>query len=121
MRRIVKNAAPRPRTRSLPFNCPIARSLNGSSERPASGSNPVQFGFGHKRKNGKCAMARIDFASLPRKHPWAQCGEPIAAPEWVEAEASRTFYLWRCRACDYRFEAVAYFDDSATDNEALAA
>jgi len=65
-------------------------------------------------------MARIDFSSLPRENPCAQCGNPIAIPEWVEAEAGRTSYLWRCRACDYRFEAVAYFDSEA-DREALAA
>ena len=65
-------------------------------------------------------MARVDFFSSPRKNPCAQCGELIAAPEWVEAEPSRTFYLWRCRACDYRFEAVAYFD-TQPDQEALAA
>jgi ribosomal protein L37AE/L43A len=65
-------------------------------------------------------MAKMDFFSLPRKNPCAQCGEPIAAPEWVEAEPGRTFYLWRCRACDYRFEAVAYFDGQP-DEDALAA
>jgi hypothetical protein len=74
----------------------------------------------HKKRKGRCAMARIDFSSLPRENPCAQCGTPIAVPEWVEAEAGRTFYLWRCRACDYRFEAVAYFD-SETNREALAA
>jgi len=65
-------------------------------------------------------MARTDFASLPRENPCAQCGKPIAVPEWVEAEAGRTSYLWRCRVCDYSFEAVAYFDSQA-DQEALAA
>jgi hypothetical protein len=65
-------------------------------------------------------MARIDFNSLPRENPCAQCGAPIAIPDWVEAEPRRTFYLWRCRACCYRFEAVAYFD-SQTEHEALAA
>jgi hypothetical protein len=73
-----------------------------------------------QKRKGRCAMARIDFSSLPRENPCAQCGTPIAVPEWVEAEAGRTFYLWRCRACDYRFEAVAYFD-SETNREALAA
>ena len=33
----------------------------------------------------------------------------------------RISYLWHCRACDYRFEAMAFFDDSDTDPEALAA
>ena len=45
----------------------------------------------------------------------------IAMPDWVEPGASRVAYLWYCRACDYRFEAVAYFDDRAVDQEALAA
>jgi C4-type Zn-finger protein len=30
-------------------------------------------------------------------------------------------YLWQCQACNYRFEAVAFFDDSQSDREALAA
>ena len=59
--------------------------------------------------------------SLPRKNPCAQCGQSIALPEWVEQEVGRTFYLWRCMACDYRFEAVAYFDSEQADNEAIAA
>jgi ribosomal protein L37AE/L43A len=33
----------------------------------------------------------------------------------------RSSYLWHCRACDYRFEAAAFFDDSQPDREALAA
>ena len=37
-----------------------------------------------------------------------------------KAEAGRTFYLWRCRACGYRFEAVAYFECEA-ERESLAA
>jgi hypothetical protein len=61
------------------------------------------------------------FGDLPRHNPCAQCGEPIALPDWVEPGASRVAYLWYCRACDYRFEAVAYFDDRTVDQEALAA
>jgi hypothetical protein len=64
-------------------------------------------------------MARTDFGSLPRENPCAQCGEPIGVPEWIESEASRTRYLWHCLACDYRFEAVAIFEDA--DQDALAA
>jgi hypothetical protein len=64
-------------------------------------------------------MARIDFGYLPHENPCAQCGKPIAAPEWVESGPRRTSYLWQCRACDYRF--VAFFDDSQPDREALAA
>jgi ribosomal protein L37AE/L43A len=66
-------------------------------------------------------MALSAFGDLPRDNPCAQCGEPIAMPDWVEPGASRVAYLWYCRACDYRFEAVAYFDDRAVDQEALAA
>jgi len=42
-------------------------------------------------------------------------------PEWVESEPGRTFYLWRCMACDYRFESVAYFEPHEADGEAIAA
>ena len=66
-------------------------------------------------------MAGMRFRSLPRENPCAQCGRPIALPEWVEAEPGRTSYLWRCMACDYRFEAVAYFEQVEADNEAIAA
>src|ERR1700749_2665976 len=65
-------------------------------------------------------MAGTGFRSLPRKNPGAQCGRSIGLPEWVEAEPGRTFYLWRCMACDYRFESVAYFDSQEAD-EAIAA
>jgi ribosomal protein L37AE/L43A len=64
-------------------------------------------------------MARADFASLPQGNPCAQCGKPIAAPDWVEAGPRRVSYLWQCRACDYQFEAVAFFDEA--EPEALAA
>jgi len=66
-------------------------------------------------------MARIEFGSLPRENPCAQCSKPIAAPEWVETGAGRTSYLWQCRACGYRFESMAFFADSEPDHEALAA
>ena len=29
-------------------------------------------------------MARIDFGYLPKENPCAQCGKPIASPEWIE-------------------------------------
>jgi ribosomal protein L37AE/L43A len=70
---------------------------------------------------GRKAMASMKFGSLPRENPCAQCGQPIALPEWIEREPSRTFYLWRCLACDYRFEAIAYFEESEQSDEALAA
>jgi rubredoxin len=56
---------------------------------------------------------------LPRNNPCAQCGQPIPFPDWVENGARRAAYLWQCRACDYRFEAVAFFADH--DANALAA
>jgi ribosomal protein L37AE/L43A len=56
---------------------------------------------------------------LPHGNPCAQCGKPIAAPEWVETEPHRASYLWHCQACDYRFEAIAYFAES--DQQAIAA
>jgi hypothetical protein len=72
-----------------------------------------------KKQEGRQTMARMDPGYLPQGNPCAQCGKPIAAPEWVEDGPRRTSYLWHCSACDYRFEAVAFFEDSAP--EALAA
>jgi hypothetical protein len=79
------------------------------------------FRFKTKKAKGRCIMASMDLGSLPYKNPCAQCGKPIAAPEWIEAGPRRASYLWHCWACDYRFEAVAFFDDSQQDGEALAA
>jgi hypothetical protein len=67
-------------------------------------------------------MVRVDFGYVPLRNPCAQCGKPITAPEWVEESGPRRIsYLWHCWACDYRFEAVAVFDDSRSASEALAA
>lgn len=66
-------------------------------------------------------MSRMDLGYLPQRNPCAQCGKPIAAPEWIENGPGRTSYLWHCSACDYEFEAVAFFRDSQPDSEALAA
>jgi hypothetical protein len=66
-------------------------------------------------------MARMDFGYLPRENPCAQCGQPIAAPDWIESGPHRIAYLWHCHACDYEFEAVAFFEDSGSDKQALAA
>jgi ribosomal protein L37AE/L43A len=65
--------------------------------------------------------AKPDVSYLPHDNPCAQCGRPIAAPDWIENSARRISYLWRCQACDYRFEAVAYFDASHSGREAIAA
>jgi ribosomal protein L37AE/L43A len=66
-------------------------------------------------------MARQDLGYLPKQNPCAQCGKPIAAPEWTENGPRRISYLWNCRACHYRFEAVAFYDKSQADPEPLAA
>jgi hypothetical protein len=79
----------------------------------------VQFASNKKQK-GRRIMASMDLSSLPFGNPCAQCGKPIAAPEWIEAGPRRAAFLWHCWACDYRFEAVAFFDDARQDN-ALAA
>jgi C4-type Zn-finger protein len=66
-------------------------------------------------------MASTDSNYLPHENPCAQCGKPIAAPDWTEGGPHRISYLWLCRACGYRFEAVAFFEDSQPDREPLAA
>jgi len=67
-------------------------------------------------------MAKISAATMPKQNPCAQCGKPIAAPDWIESlQGGRTAFLWYCRACDYRFEAVAYFSEERIEQEALAA
>jgi ribosomal protein L34E len=80
-------------------------------------SNP----FYNKAAKGRCAMTQAEFGGLPRGNPCAQCGRPIAMPEWIETYRQRTAYLWHCHACDYRFEAVAYFDEAEPSEESLAA
>jgi ribosomal protein L37AE/L43A len=60
-------------------------------------------------------------SALPHENPCAQCGKPIAAPEWSENGPHRTSYLWRCDACGYEFEAVAFFSRSQQDRDAIAA
>jgi hypothetical protein len=66
-------------------------------------------------------MARPALGYSPRQNPCAQCGTPIAAPDWVESFPGHTSYLWCCRACDYRFEAVAYFAEQKSEPEPMAA
>ena len=46
---------------------------------------------------------------------------PTFFVDWVEAETRRTAYLWHCRACGYRYEAVAFFAEPVSDSEPLAA
>jgi ribosomal protein L37AE/L43A len=67
-------------------------------------------------------MARENLRLSPRGNPCAQCGKPISSPDWVEQQgADRVSYLWTCRACNYRFEAVAFFDEREARPEPLAA
>jgi ribosomal protein L37AE/L43A len=64
-------------------------------------------------------MARDRLGSVPEGNPCAQCGKPIAAPEWIESGPRQTWYLWHCRACGYQFEAMAIFEQE--ESAALAA
>ncbi|WP_454620495.1 hypothetical protein [Bradyrhizobium cenepequi] len=66
-------------------------------------------------------MTHFDSADLPRGNPCAQCGKPITKPDWVEQDVGRTFYLWHCRACDYRFEAIAIYPEPHSEQAPLAA
>ena len=91
-----------------------------------SDSKPVPFNDISKSetslrrpKSREMRMARLDSGYLPRGNPCAQCGKPIARPDWVESSPGRTSFLWFCRACDYRFEAVAIYEEA--DPDALAA
>jgi hypothetical protein len=85
-----------------------------------SDSNPVQFNSKNQQQ-GETRMARFGSGYLPHENPCAQCGKPIAKPDWTENGPRRISYLWHCRACDYRFEAVAFYDASRPSQEALAA
>jgi hypothetical protein len=99
------------------------KSRRGRTKRGQSGSHPVQFAKRQKQTSGKNrgrpAMTRMNFGTAPQGNPCAQCGKPIATPEWIENGPRRTSYLWHCFACDYQFEAVAFFEE--LDPEALAA
>jgi C4-type Zn-finger protein len=66
-------------------------------------------------------MARNDVGYLPRENPCAQCGRPIAVPDWIESGPRRISYLWHCQSCDYRFEAVMYLDAPKPARPAIAA
>jgi hypothetical protein len=74
-----------------------------------------------ERVTGRSVMTRPGLRDMPKQNPCAQCGQPIALPEWIEEQEDRTVYLWRCHACDYHFEASAFFDDEASQSQPLAA
>ena len=40
---------------------------------------------------------------------------------WIEQGDGRAAFLWHCYACDYQFEAIAYFPDGNDGGHALAA
>jgi hypothetical protein len=63
----------------------------------------------------------ISRQDMPRQNPCAQCGTPIAQPDWIEPGEGRISYLWTCHACGYRFEAIAIFDEPAVEHPPLAA
>ena len=69
----------------------------------------------------KANVAKAHFGDIPRQNPCAQCGTPIAKPDWIEPGEGRISYLWNCRACGYRFEAVAIFDEIVVEHPPLAA
>jgi ribosomal protein L37AE/L43A len=66
-------------------------------------------------------VTRPDPGYMPRENPCAQCGSAIAVPDWAEAERDRVSYLWQCRVCGYRFEAIAFYDEQEAERRPLAA
>ncbi len=66
-------------------------------------------------------IAKPDISNIPHDNPCAQCGAPIAAPDWIEPGRGRVSYLWTCHACGYRFEAIAIFDSAEAEHQPLAA
>jgi hypothetical protein len=103
------------------IDCRSKDALLFDNRHRASDSKPVPFAFKNNKAKGRRVMANFDAGYLPHQNPCAQCGKPIAAPDWTENGARRISYLWHCRACDYRFEAVAFFDARHPNREALAA
>ena len=69
----------------------------------------------------KATMVRTHTGEIPTQNPCAQCGAPIAQPDWIEPGEGRVSYLWNCHACNYRFEAIAIFDEPAITYPRLAA
>jgi len=74
-----------------------------------------------KAEMQKSTMATAHAGDIPRQNPCAQCGAPIPKPDWIEPGEGRISYLWTCRACNYRFEAVAIFDEAAVEHPPLTA
>ena len=64
-----------------------------------------------KAEMQKSTMATAHAGDIPRQNPCAQCGAPIPKPDWIEPGEGRITYLWTCHACNYRFEAIAIFEE----------
>src|SRR5665647_3465161 len=61
-------------------------------------SCPIRF---HPAKSkGETRHGQNEFRLFAPRNPCAQCGKPIATPEWIENGPRRTSYLWHCWACD---------------------
>jgi hypothetical protein len=105
----------------LPFKRLIDAARTAQQELPATAraqADPAAYlshSLQQQKQQGRCVMAKIDVRYLPRGNPCAQCSKPIEAPEWIEGGPRRTSYLWHCQACDYRFEAVAFFENAEDD------
>ena len=104
--------------------CPLAttiltHSVWRRSEQTLAFSTSKQSRSNHAKR--ECAMDRTGLTYLPKQNPCAQCGKPIAMPEWVESGEGRTCYLWHCWACDYQFEAIAFFDEREAEEHPIAA
>ena len=86
-------------------------------------SPSVSFIQNEKRTRGERVMLEdLAFREfVPHQNPCAQCGRPIMAPAWIEAGSRRMSYLWVCSACNYRFAAVAFFEDGQSEPAERAA
>ena len=74
-----------------------------------------------RRPQGRRAWPEEISAICPVKIPAPNAARRYAAPDWTENGPRRISYLWHCQACDYKFEAVAFYDASHSDQQALAA
>jgi hypothetical protein len=92
---------------------------SGSNSVPSSDTAFKKFVI--QKSLRESAMARAGLGNMPRGTPCAQCSKPIASPDWIEQGAGRISYLWTCRACHYRFEAIAILDARAVEPEPIAA
>jgi hypothetical protein len=47
---------------------------------------------------------------LPKNRPCEQCGKPIRAPTWMEADQDWIHFVWDCTGCDFQFRTTAIYD-----------